>query len=79
MDGVMSQRIAAPVYLMWPLPCTQFTYVRTHLVTRIHKGTHTKERMTVNHGCDMCVCVCEWVEDEERGPKSTRGCCVSSG
>lgn len=57
MDGVMSQRSAALVHLMWPLPCRQSTYVDTHSLARVHIyiHTHTQECMTVNHGCDVCV------------------------
>lgn len=51
-DGVMSQRSGALVYLMWPLLCRQSTLC-AHIFTHTH--THTQERMTVNHGYDVCV------------------------
>lgn len=41
MDGVMSQRSAALMYLMWPLPCRRSTCVHTYLLVSVHTGTST--------------------------------------
>lgn len=65
MDGVMSQRSEALVCLMWPLPCTQLTYVHTDLLTRKH-ARHTG----VYDSKSWVWCVCEWVEDEEKGQRA---------
>lgn len=64
MDGVMSQRSAALMYLMWPLPCRRSTCVHTYLLASVH----TQECMAVNHEDDMCVCVSGF----EDGEKSQR-------
>lgn len=66
MDGVMSQRSAALVYLMWPLPCRQSTCVHTHAFGR----THTHRHIWVYDSKSWVWCVCEWVEDEEKGQRA---------
>lgn len=66
MDGVMSQRTAALVYLMWPLPCRQSTCVHTHAFGR----THTHRHIWVYDSKSWVWCVCEWVEDEEKGQRA---------
>lgn len=66
MDGVMSQRSAALMRLMWPLPCRRSTCVHTYLHTCIQ--AHTRECMAVNHGCDVCVSGFEDEEKNQRAP-----------
>lgn len=54
MDGIMSQERCFSVFDVAAAMHTE--HICEHTFTHTHTyNTHTKEYMTVNHACDVCV------------------------